>query len=116
VVVGWWGAHDEVALDRQAPWISVAVVGAVVSAASCALWLLSFRRSVAARVLAVMAAVESIPEPAVANADDGRRVRLRAGSPTLFHRPGCALVTGRAVRSLSDRSRGALRPCEACRA
>jgi hypothetical protein len=103
-----------VALDRQAPWISVAVVGVVVGAASGALWLLSFRRAVATRVLAVVTAVEAMPEATAAVELDDRRVRLRGGAPRLYHRSDCQLVAGRAVQALAAADR--LEPCEACRA
>ncbi len=117
VVAGWLGARDEVALDRQAPWIAVAVTGLLVGAAASALWLLGLRRTVTARTLAVVAAVDGLlmSAPSAAVADDAVRVR-RVGGGSLVHRPGCALVAGRAVAVVSATTarRGALQACEAC--
>lgn len=116
VGAGWWGARDEVALDRQAPWIAVAVAGAIVAAASGALWLLSFRRSVVVRVLAVVEAVDGLAEPETAAVSSAARVAVPGPAATLFHRPDCELVAGRPV-DRADRPRwlaeGRL-ACEAC--
>ena len=113
VVAGWVGASDQVQLDRQAPWVAVSVTGMLVAACSAALWLLDARRAVRVRVLAVVAAVDAIPESALAVDDE---VRVRRRGARLYHRPGCALVAGRAV----DVGEGAtwaddgLEACEAC--
>jgi hypothetical protein len=118
LIAGWWGARDEVALDRQAPWVAVTVVGVVVAAASVALWLLSTRRAVAARVAAVVARVGALPEAPVDRSVAELRVRRRSGASVLFHRPDCALVAGRTVRR-GQRERwidDGLVACEACQA
>ena len=117
VVAGWVGARDEVALDRQAPWIAVAVTGLLVGATAGALWLLGLRRAVTARTLAVVTALDGLvlEAPGGAAADEADRVR-RVGGGSLVHRPGCALVAGRAVEPVTaaERRRAGLEPCEAC--
>jgi hypothetical protein len=113
IVAGWIGASDQVQLDRQAPWVAVAVAGMLVAAGAAALWLLEARRAVRERVLEVVAAVEAIPEAALA-VDDELRVRRRGAR--LYHRPGCALVAGRAVEAGNGASWSAdgVEACEAC--
>ena len=113
VVAGWIGASDQVQLDRQAPWVAVAVAGMLVAAGAAALWLLETRRAVRERVLAVVAAVEAIPEAALAVDDE---VRVRRRGARLYHRPGCALVAGRAVDAADAAAWSAdgVEACEAC--
>jgi hypothetical protein len=120
VAAGWLGARGEVALDRQAPWIAVSVAGLLVGCASAALWLLQLRRAVAARTGVLEASIARLEasRPATAASAarrDAVRVRRTRGG-TLYHRPGCALVAGRAVKE-GDPARWAkagVRPCEAC--
>jgi hypothetical protein len=118
VAAGWLGARDEVALDRQSPWIAVSVAGLVVAAASAAAWLLQLRREVTMRSTALVGAVALLEARAPASvrptADAIRVRRTRGGS--LYHRAGCALVAGRAVKE-GDPARfgkAGLTPCEAC--
>jgi hypothetical protein len=122
VAAGWLGARGEVALDRQAPWIAVSVVGLLVGSASGALWLLQLRRAVGERTAALhlaigqLEAARPITLAAAARRDAVRVRRTRGGA--LYHRPGCALVAGRAVKE-GDPARWAkagVRPCEACEA
>jgi hypothetical protein len=112
LVAGWIGASDQVQLDRQAPWVAVSVSGMLVAAGAAALWLLDTRRAVRARVLAVVAAVEAVPEAPRA-VEDGRRVRRRGAR--LYHRPGCALVAGRRV-DVGDAAGWAADGVDACEA
>lgn len=116
-VVGSVGAGREVALGRQAPWIAVAVAGALVAAASAALWLLDLRRTVRARVVSLLTTIDSLPSGLEAQVDDLVRVRRRDGGQ-LFHRPSCALVAGRAVvfGDAEGWSNDGSTACEACRA
>lgn len=114
VVAGWIGASGEAALDRQAPWLSLAVAGALVVATSGAVWVLGLRRAVRGRVLAVVEAVAALPEgPAPGAVADGLRVRRRGGG-SLHHRPDCALVAGRAVEVVEPSRSPGLAACEAC--
>jgi hypothetical protein len=122
VAAGWLGARGEVALDRQAPWIAVSVAGLLVGSASAALWLLQLRRAVARRTLAVDAAVARLAAARTGAATvvaqrDLVRVR-NTGGGELYHRPGCPLVAGRAVKEGDPArwQRAGIRPCEACQA
>jgi hypothetical protein len=117
---GWVGARGEVALDRQAPWIALSVAGLLVGSASAALWLLQLRRAVARRTAEVHGAVlrVEVARPGatqvLARRDLVRVRRTRGGH--LYHRPGCALVAGRAVKEGDPArwQRAGVRPCEAC--
>ena len=86
----------------QGAWVAIAVIAALISAAGNGIWLAVVRRAATARRQVVVARLEARADgPAVAAVapaeDPGRGRSVMVPGLTLRHRPGCALVAGKAV-------------------
>jgi hypothetical protein len=112
IVVGWFGAAHEPSFHGQTRWMVVAVAGFVVMGYSAVSWLMRARSSVLQRRHHLLPLPATFAVPAV---DAG--LIVVAPVPGRYHRPGCALASGRdwpslwrADVDLADRS-----PCGVCR-
>lgn len=102
ILAGWFGAGDTAVVQRQIPWINLAIAGLALSAVNNGVWILRGRRS-----LVMMAS--RFPDRMI----NGRRSRIIAGDRadtgpvdwyvagplmTLYHRPNCPFVAGKSVQ------------------
>lgn len=104
-------ARQQASVADQEPWISVAVVGAIISGAGNGVRLVRGRRAVAGRRRRLLGAEP--PAPSLIQFD---RLPLVTGpTMTLYHRADCPLVAGKATNPLSLRDHSGRRPCDWCR-
>jgi len=115
---GWFGAGGEAALDKQVPFINLAVAGLLVGATGGALWMVTVLRAVRTRKAVVKALIAS-------RANQRRTGGVAGAAPdtfvagetmTRYHRPDCSLVTGKPVSSATraEHERAGRRPCGMC--
>jgi len=98
VLAGRAGAERPAAGDQGA-WVAIAITAALISAAGNGIWLAVLRRAATTRRRTVLARLDAgagrRPLPVAAGVAAGRLVMVPG--LTLRHRPGCALVAGKAV-------------------
>jgi hypothetical protein len=117
MAVAWYGSGDGRPLERQVPFLDLAVGGLLVAALGGGLFVLSGLRAVGARKAMVKsrAGLRAADRPA----GDGRLAAgaLVAGAAmTRYHRPDCRLATGKAVTAATraEHERAARQPCGVC--
>ena len=115
VLAGRASAHHAAA-GGQGRWVAIAVTAALISAAGNGIWLAVLRRAATTRRRAVVARIDDragqagrAGRPPLAIDNPAGRWIMVPGL-TLRHRPGCALVTGRAVVPAPAEAR----PCGWC--
>lgn len=119
VGLGWWAAHQEVALGRQVRWATLAVSGLIISGYGIVSWLMRAHWSIMQRRESLVPDTlvrESTVSPDPGHAHGTATVIVGPGG-RLFHRHGCALTAGRRWASV-DRSSalaGDRQPCGVCR-
>jgi hypothetical protein len=103
------GTRDSV--PDQVLWLNVAVSAAIVSGVANGVWLGRARRAIGRRRGALLAALDRLPakEPT-----GGEPTLVALPGMTLFHRPTCPLVAGKAVTAVSGGERGHRQPCGWC--
>jgi hypothetical protein len=118
LLVGWIGCHRTNHWGDQQGWLAVAILALVVSTASVAGWfrvgLLNVRR-----LQYALAGVARTQLTATATAVSAERREpdswplVMVDGLTLYHRPDCLLVTGKAVRP-AEGSTAVLHECRMC--
>ena len=116
LVVAWWEESGTASLHTEIIWLNVGVSAIVVSGLGNMTWLLQGRRALALRRRELMAAVPSAAPHAPSADADVDDARVGVPGTTRYHRPGCAAVSGKAVRSMSvaKHERAGRRPCGLC--
>ncbi len=128
IAANWWATadNDDLASDLASAWLAIA--GLVVAGLANAWWLCSGRGAIArrrvrlsARVLRWAAPLDSTPGPAPARVTPApsRAVApalIAVEGATLYHRPGCPLVTRKRTAPVAAEMQegGGLRPCGVC--
>lgn len=111
--------------STQLAWVAVAVAAATLAGVGNGMWLSASARTVRARRRSLMERATSIaamPPEAAGSPEPATETESSAGPVAVantlrFHRPGCVLVSGKAVISQgagTHRSAGRY-PCEICR-
>ena len=114
---GWFGAGGEAALDKQVPFINLAVAGVLVGTAGGALWLVTGLRAVRSRKAVVKALIAArAGGPAGASAPRASDTLVAGPAMTRYHRPDCSLVAGKPVSPAprQEHERAGRRPCGMC--
>jgi hypothetical protein len=93
----------------QVLWLNVAVSAAILSGVANGLWIGRARRAIGRRRAALLAALDRSVEPT-----GGDPTLVALPGMTLFHRPTCPLVAGKAVAAVSGGERGHRQPCGWC--
>jgi hypothetical protein len=93
----------------QVLWLNVAVSAAILSGVANGLWIGRARRAIGRRRAALLAALDRSVEPT-----GGDPTLVALPGMTLFHRPACPLVAGKAVTAVSGGERGHRQPCGWC--
>ena len=119
VVAGWYGAAQEVSVSHQLPWLNVALVGVVVSAATNGTGLLRARQKIGGRIRLLRETLErdtasrrtptrTLPQP--------RTDLVAAPAMRYFHRTDCPLAVGKPVRKATRVAHGRANrePCRVC--
>ncbi|HEV7861151.1 MAG TPA: hypothetical protein VGR20_00570 [Acidimicrobiia bacterium] len=117
MAVAWFGSGDGRPLDRQVPFIDLAMGGLLIGIFGGGVFLLTGLRAVGTRKAAVTAHTQR--RVAARAAGDPRLVAgaLVSGvAMTRYHRPDCPLVTGKAVTAATrvGHERAGRRPCGVC--
>lgn len=115
IAVGWYEASGRLTVRAQAPWLTLAIVGAGLTIAAQVGWVLRLRRAVSTRIASVIERVPSVGASRPVTA--GESYVCIAGSDTrLYHRAGCALTAGRPLTAASVEEHRLQRriPCEVC--
>ena len=112
--VGLDGARHEATVAHQEVWMTLAVLGVVLSGAGNGWMLMLARRSVARRRRRLLGSEPPAP-PAVAT--ERPDVFVAAQNMTLYHRANCLLAVGKggATASRTAHGRAGRRPCDWCR-
>jgi len=118
--ISWWETSGTARQSDQFMWVNVGVAGTVVFGAGAAVWLLTGRRAIGERRLALLPDVADALRvtPAVSGEESEPDQRLVATSSMKhYHRAGCVLAIGKPVQVLSEAGhRGEGRhPCGVCR-
>lgn len=127
-IVAWWAASGTGTATDQVGWSSLALVGAVIAAASNTWFLARGRQMVRLAEGAVMGERRFVPFrsdtlPPAANGSSRRTHPVPASGDYLavpgtsrYHRPSCPLVTGKAVEDgpPSAHEQAGRRACEVC--
>jgi hypothetical protein len=118
-VVGASRVNNEVVYDNQVPGLNLAVLGAVLASAAVASLLLSGRRAVSGRRVAVLGALPQIARrlPEDATAHVAAEVLVASDDLRHFHRGSCALAADRdwTARSRREHQQAGRTPCGVCR-
>jgi hypothetical protein len=113
LTLGWWVASRRVTVSDQIPWVDVSVTGVALAGFANAGWLFRRHQLVRrrARRLSLLGQTTLLRMPAEATGF------VALPGVTRYHRPHCALVTGRAARAAAraDHERLGRRPCGVCR-
>jgi hypothetical protein len=117
LLVSWWGASASAEQSRQVFWIDIGVVGVIVAGVGIAAWLLTGRRAIGERRVALLPTRAATPSAAVRPASAGKEELVSAPGLTRYHRAGCPMVVGKATRTATDAGHRAagLEPCGICR-
>lgn len=128
ILANWWQAADTADLTANLSSAGLAIAGIAVAGLGNALWLLSARGAIARRRhhlssrVTVWAAplegpvqpapVVAVPEPT----PDGPAGLIAVEGATLYHRPGCPLVSRKrtSVAAVETHQANGLRPCGVC--
>jgi hypothetical protein len=116
MALAWEGASLTTDVDRQIPWLALALAGSAL-ACGTSLWCVT-RQYVALNLrLAEVTGrqFEAVSGPAEAAAADGNLVA--SAVMVRFHRPSCPLTTGKAVTAVSRATHlsSGREPCGMCR-
>jgi hypothetical protein len=119
VAVSWFQVSAQLTVRDQLGWLNLGLLGVGLCGAGNALWLLRGRRTIGIARRVLWPAGPAGPAGTVDAAPPGptHSGELRWASGTArMHRPGCALLNGRADRRISrpQADRHGLRPCEVC--
>jgi len=99
VVLAGRASAERPATGGQSAWVAIAITAALISAAGNGIWLAVLRRAAVTRRRTLVARLDARagrrPVPVADGAVPGRAVMVPG--LTLRHRPGCALVAGKAV-------------------
>jgi hypothetical protein len=131
VLANWWRLADTSDLTANLSSAGLAIVGVLVAGLTNALWLLAARGAIARRRhrlstrVGTWAAPLTTPAPlrvaapvATANARTEASLAglIAVDGATLYHRPGCPLVTGKrtAEAAVETHEANGLRPCGVC--
>ena len=119
VIAGWYGAAKEVSVSHQLPWLNVALVGVVVSAATNGTGLLRGRQKVGRRIRLLR---ETLERDTARRRTLTRRLQqprtdlVAAPGMRYFHRTDCPLAVGKPVRKATRVAHGRANrePCRVC--
>jgi hypothetical protein len=119
LIAAWYGSSGQLRASGQLGWLTLAVVGATISGVANAAWLLSARRAIAARRAAIASRYETgcarlrltLPPSQPLT---GQRAIVAVSGRSLYHRPHCPLVTGRATTPVDSKITNR-KPCGWCR-
>ena len=116
IAAGWWQLADLGVVRDQLAWFVVCLTGLGVAGVTNGIWLLRGQRAVTAARVEMAAGLRARRERAVPVATNGSGY-VAAPATARYHRPGCALVAGRAVEAAGRAGHevAGRRPCEACR-
>ncbi|MCW2614456.1 MAG: hypothetical protein JWN08_1450 [Frankiales bacterium] len=132
VVGAWLGVGSTAQVTAQFGWLSLVVIGFLISSVGSGAWVLTGRRTVGLRLAELLEstplteqllhpAVDTHePPPAAVVAEDARTASdLLSAVPgtARYHRAGCALVRGKSVEhtDVPGHETSGRRPCELCR-
>ncbi len=111
--VGWWQVAHGVAMDEQIVPLNVAVIGLILVGAGQAWFFLRGRRTIRSRRSALLAVYRSRP---VARPERAVAVDGFVGGPRFFHRPDCAMTSGRSwvLAARAEQEQAGRTPCGVC--
>jgi hypothetical protein len=118
LLVGWIGCHHTDHWGDQQGWLAVAIMSLIISTASVAGWFRAGLRNVR-RLQYTLAGVARTHLTTAASAVQAERNEpdawplVMVDGLSLYHRPDCLLVTGKAVRP-SEGSTAVLTECRMC--
>jgi hypothetical protein len=118
ILVAWWGASGTPQSSTQTRWLGLGMVGNIVAGAGVTTSLMLGRRSVGmARRRLLSIPVQAVGPPSGVAATTAASDLVAGARMTRYHRAGCPLADGKAVRRASaDEHRAAgLVPCGLCR-
>ena len=119
LVAGWIQVRNESVYAKQVAGINMAIVGVIAVGAGAIPMLLTGRRSVGVRRLAVLGDLRSLPVRASAGASGDSTSQSLVGGEGLrrFHRAGCAMAQGRnwTAASRQEHERAGRVTCGVCR-
>jgi hypothetical protein len=124
VVVSWYVCSGDASFSKQVGPADAALGGLVLAGLGNAMWLLRGRRALGERRRALLPDVAAAAEPVgrvtrVSGVEARPDELLVAGEGmVLFHRPDCALATGRAWRTMTraEHENAGRHPCGVCQA
>jgi hypothetical protein len=119
LIAAWYGSSGQRLPSGQLGWLTLGVAGAAVSGVANTAWLLSARRAIAARRAAIASRYETgcsrlrltLPQ---SQPLAGQQAIVAVSGRSLYHRPTCPLVTGRATTPV-DSKITSRKPCGWCR-
>jgi len=132
ILANWWQAADTADLAANLSSAGLAIAGVVVAGLTNGLWLLTARGAIAQRRLRLSTTVRNwaapldapalhVAVPAASAADTSRAqtagpALIAVEGATLYHRPGCPLVSRKraAVAGVEIHEANGLRPCGVC--
>lgn len=119
-VAAWFLASGTSTITAQIAYANLSVVGLIIAGYANAIWLLRGARAVGERRQRLLEDIDGGPSlghrPTATHADNGGPLVAGEGL-RFYHRPDCAMASGRDVRS-ADRPQheaAGLRPCGVCR-
>jgi hypothetical protein len=126
VAIAWYATSGSSVLSTQVVWVSVGVLGVVVSGTGNVVWLLSAWRAVGERHAALALRIQVNDHDLEAEATDQAppiiaptrdRVVVAGPKVTRYHRANCILVQGKRVGAAESEAHQAagLEPCGVCR-
>jgi len=133
IAVAWYFGAGEATFSQQLGPLDAAVAGLLVSGIGNVAWLLRGRRAVGERRRALIPDLESArrrrrvasaalrpegPRPPAGAVEAADRLFVAGAGMERFHRPGCALATGRdgwSHMTRAEHERAGRRPCGVCR-
>jgi hypothetical protein len=116
LVAAWWGSAEEHTLTGQVGWLNLATVALVVALCGGGSLLLFGRRAIGARRRRLLAGlVDDVPATTSVPAGTTGQWLWLPGTRRA-HRPGCALVRGKAAEAIGagEIRRHGLARCEVC--
>jgi len=118
LLVGWIGCRNTSHWGDQQGWLALGIVALIISTASVAGWFRTGLRNVRRLQYALAGVARTHLTPTATAAHTERSEPdawplVMVDGLTLYHRPDCLLVTGKAVRP-SDGSTAVLTECRMC--
>lgn len=115
-IVGYFIVANEVVYDQQETGIILAVLGAVLSVAGGAFFLLTGRRAVTQRRVAVLGLVPAVTAKTIA-ASSVSTVLVAGDGLAKYHRTDCPMAAGRdwPTADAAEHEQAGRKPCGVCR-